>query len=219
MSIPDQKYMNHVRDALWSRSGHASVMIGSGFSKNARPARPDAGELPLWHELARAMSNKLHPPNPGGPPAGSLDPKGALELAQEYKDSFERGSLHLFLQQQIRDGDFNPGDFHRRLLTLPWRDVFTTNWDTLLERTRLSVPERPYSVVHNKDEIPLSAQPRIIKLHGSIDGHYPLTVTEQDYSDYPDQHAPFVNTVQQAMMETVFCLIGFSGRVKSPDVV
>ena len=61
------------------------------------------------------MSNKLHPPNPGGPPAGSLDPKGALELAQEYKDSFERGSLHLFLQQQIRDGDFNPGDFHRTI--------------------------------------------------------------------------------------------------------
>ena len=215
MYIPDQKYMNHVRDALWSHSRHASVMIGSGLSKNAPPARPDAGELPLWHELARAMSNKLHPPNsngnPGGPPARPLDSKDALELAQEYKDSFGRGSLHLFLQQQIRDGDFNPGDFHRRLLTLPWRDVFTTNWDTLLERTRISVPERLYSVVHNKDEIPLSAQPRIIKLHGSIDGHYPLTVTEEDYSGYPDQHAPFVNTVQQAMMETVFCLIGFSG--------
>ena len=169
---------------------HASVMIGSGFSKNARSARPDAGELPLWHELAQAMSNRLHPPtpsgNPGGPPARPSASKDALELAQEYKDSFGLGSLHLFLRQQIRDGDFNPGDFHRRLLTLPWRDVFTTNWDTLLERTRLSVPERSYSVVHNKDEIPLSAQPRIIKLHGSLDGHYPLIVSEQDYCEYPD---------------------------------
>ena len=216
MSIPDQKYMNHVRDALWSHAGHASVMIGSGFSKNTQPTRPDAGELPLWHELARAMFDKLHPPTPSGsrhsPPIRSLDPNGALRLAQEYKDSFGRSSLHLFLQQQIRDGDFNPGEFHRRLLTLPWRNVFTTNWDTLLERTRLSVLERPYTVVHNKDEIPLLAQPRIIKLRGSLDGHYPLTVAEQDYSVYPDRHAPFVNTVQQAMMETVFCLIGFSGR-------
>ena len=216
MSISDQKYMNHVRDALWSRSGHASVMIGSGFSKNARSARPGAGELPLWHELAQAMSNRLHPPtpsgNPSGPPARPSASKDALELAQEYKDSFGRSSLHLFLRQQIRDGDFNPGDFHRRLLTLPWRDVFTTNWDTLLERTRLSVPERSYSVVHNKDEIPLSAQPRIIKLHGSLDGHYPLIVSEQDYCEYPERHAPFVNTVQQAMMETVFCLVGFSGK-------
>ncbi len=215
MSLPDQKYINHVRDALWSRAGRASVMIGSGFSKNAQPTRPDALELPLWHELARAMFDKLHPASLGGSqhsaPASASDPNGALKLAQEYKDTFGRSSLHLFLQQQVRDGDFNPGEYHKRLLRLPWRDVFTTNWDTLLERTRLSVPERPYSVVHNKDEIPLSAQPRIIKLHGSLDGHYPLIVAEEDYREYPERHAPFVNTVQQAMMETVFCLIGFSG--------
>ena len=215
MSLPDQKYMNHVRDALWSRAERASVMIGSGFSKNAEPARPDAGELPLWDELARAMFDKLHPPTEAGsqhsaPPSAS-DPNIPLGLAQEFKDTFGRSSLHLFLQQQVRHEDFNPGKFHRRLLKLPWRDVFTTNWDTLLERTRRSIPERPYSVVHNKDEIPLSTQPRIVKLHGSLDGHYPLVVAEEDYRAYRDHHAPFVNTVQQAMMETVFCLIGFSG--------
>ena len=177
MSLPDQKYMNHVRDALWSRAERASVMIGSGFSKNAEPARPDAGELPLWHELARAMFDKLYPPSVVGSqhsaPTRASDPSIALGLAQEYKDTFGRSSLHLFLQQQVRHEDFNPGGFHRRLLKLPWRDVFTTNWDTLMERTRQSVPERPYSVVHNKDEIPLSPQPRIVKLHGSLDGHYP----------------------------------------------
>ena len=215
MSLPDQKYMNHVRDALWSRARRASVMIGSGFSKNAQPTRPDAREIPLWDELAKAMSDKLHPISLDGSQHRSLasasDPNGALRLAQEYKDAFGRSGLHLFLQQQVRDGDFNPGEFHRRLLKLPWRDVFTTNWDKLLERTLLSVPERPYSVVHNKDEIPLSAQPRIIKLHGSLDGHYPLIVAEEDYRGYPERYAPFVNTVQQAMMETAFCLIGFSG--------
>ena len=215
MSLPDQKYMNHVRDALWSRAERASVMIGSGFSKNAQPARPDAGEFPLWHELARAMFDKLNPPGLAGrrrsaPPSAS-DPIGALGLAQEFKGTFGRSSLHLFLQQQVRHEDFNPGGVHRRLLKLPWRDVFTTNWDTLLERTRRSVPERLYSVVHNIDEIPLSAQPRIVKLHGSLDGHCPLVVAEEDYRLYRDHHAPFVNTVQQAMMETVFCLIGFSG--------
>ena len=215
MSLPDQKYMNHVRDALWSRAERASVMIGSGFSKNAEPVRPDAGELPLWHELARAMFDKLYPPSVVGSqhsaPTSASDPSIALGLAQEYKDTFGRSSLHLFLQQQVRHEDFNPGGFHKRLLKLPWRDVFTTNWDTLLERTRQSVPERPYSVVHNKDEIPLSPQPRIVKLNGSLDGHYPLVVAEGDYRAYRDHHAPFVNTVQQAMMETVFCLIGFSG--------
>ena len=215
MSLPDQKYINHVREALWSRSSRASVMIGSGFSKNAQPTRPGVGELPLWYELAREMFDKVHPPEPGGcqhnARGSASDPREFLSLTQEYKDAFGRSSLHLLLQQQVRDGDFNPGMFHSRLLKLRWRDVFTTNWDTLLERTCRSIPERAYSIVHNKDEIPISGQPRIVKLHGSLDGHYPLVATEEDYRTYPERHAPFVNTVQQAMMETVFFLIGFSG--------
>ena len=132
-------------------------------------------------------------------------------MAQEYKAAFGRSDLHLFLQNLVRDDDFKPGDMHGRLLRLPWLNVFTTNWDTLLERTRSVVAERKYSVVRNKDEIPLADQPRIVKLHGSFPANFPLICTEEDYRTYPAEFAPFVNTVQQAMMETVFCLIGFSG--------
>ena len=177
----DQKYINYVRDALWSRENRASVMVGSGFSKHAVPLGPGIGELPLWDELAAEMLKVLHPESqcPDADPAQDTcrDAENALILAQEYKDAFGRSSLHLLLEQLVRDGEFKPGQFHRRLLRLPWRDVFTTNWDELLERTCLSVTERPYSVVHNKDEIPLSKQPRIVKLHGSLRGHYPLIST------------------------------------------
>ena len=134
-----------------------------------------------------------------------------LKLAQEYEAAFGRGDLHRFIQRLIRDDDFKPGDLHTRLLRLPWRDVFTTNWDTLLERARSFVADRAYSIVRNMDEISLVDQPRIIKLHGSLPAHFPLIFTEEDYRTYPKKFAPFVNTVQQAMMETVFCLIGFSG--------
>ena len=127
--IPDQRYINHVRDALWSRTSRASVMIGSGFSKNAIPNRPDVGELPLWHELSVEIARQVE--SPSTVPAHT----SPLDLAQEYADVFGRSSLDLFLQEQVRDQDFSPGEFHSRLLKLPWRDVFTTNWDTLLERT------------------------------------------------------------------------------------
>ena len=206
MAIPDQRYINHVREALWSRTSRASVMIGSGFSRNAHPNRPEVRELPLWHDLEIAMASNL------GSSYEGLSSCSALALAQKYVEEFGRGSLDLFLQQQVRDHDFSPGEFHSRLLKLPWRDVFTTNWDTLLERTLPSMPERRYSVVHNKAEIPFSVQPRVVKLHGSLDGHFPLIVTEDDYRTYPECHAPFVNTVQQAMMETTLILIGFSGE-------
>lgn len=210
MSIPDQSHINRVRDALWQRSvGGASVMIGSGFSRNALKARPDANGPPTWREVAKAVYDKLYPQGEDSDLGTATS--DFLRLAQEYEAAFGRGVLHSFLRELIRDDDFLPGDIHIRLLSLPWRDVFTTNWDTLLERSRTSVAGRAYSVVQNMDEIPLANRPRIAKLHGSFPSHFPLIFTEEDYRKYPTKFAPFVNTVQQAMMETVFCLIGFSG--------
>ena len=210
MSVPDQSHINRVRDALWQRSsGGASVMIGSGFSRNALKARPDANDPPTWREVAKEVYDKLYPQ--GGDSDMGTATRDFLRLAQEYEAAFGRGDLHRFLRELIRDDDFRPGDIHTRLLNLPWRDVFTTNWDTLLERSRTSVAGRAYSVVQNMDEIPLANRPRIVKLHGSLPSHFPLIFTEEDYRTYPTKFAPFVNTVQQAMMETVFCLIGFSG--------
>ena len=209
MRFPDQSHINQVRDALWQRSGGgASVMVGSGFSRSALNIRPDAKALPTWDELARQMLHKLYPQEPRETSA----PDDPLRLAQEYEAAFGRGELHRFLQQLVRDGDFKPGDTHTRRLRLSWRDVFTTNWDSLLERARTSAAERAYSVVCTMDEIPLANRPRIVKLHGSFPASFPLIFTEEDYRTYPTRFAPFVNTVQQAMMESVFCLIGFSGH-------
>ena len=215
MSFPDQSHINRVRGALWQRSGGASVMVGSGFSRNASKARPDADTPPMWRELTRTISHRLYPQGGYGNRQGGaaeVPESGSFpRLAQEYGAAFGRGELNRLLQSLVRDDDLKPEDVHGRLLRLPWRDVFTTNWDTLLERSLIFVPERKYSIVRNKDEIPLADQPRIIKLHGSFPAHFPLTCTEEDYRTYPAKFAPFVNTVQQAMMETVFCLIGFSG--------
>ena len=205
MSFPDQSHINRVRDALWQGfGGGASVMIGSGFSKNATRIRPGAEDPPLWIDVVEEMWRRLYPHKTGGT-------DGHLRIAQEYETAFGRSDLHYFIRQTVRDDDFEPGNTHIRLLGMPWRDVFTTNWDTLLEKTRKSVPKRAYGVIRTVDEIPLTSRPRIIKLHGSLPAQFPLICTEEDYRTYPSSFAPFVNTVQQAMMETIFCLIGFSG--------
>ena len=216
MSFPDQSHIDRVRDALWRRTGGgASVMIGAGFSRCARKARPGASDPPTWAEVTRRISDKLYPredvddSSPGARNVSS--PGDSLKLAQEYESAFGRSDLHDFLRRLIRDDDHEPDEMHRRLLRLPWRDVFTTNWDTLLERTCLSTPERKYTIVRNKDEISVGAPPRVVKLHGSLPSDFPLILTEEDYRTYPRKFAPFVNMAQQAMMETVFCLIGFSG--------
>ena len=215
MNFPDQSHINQVRDALWKRSYGASVMVGAGFSRNASSTSPNNDIPPTLPDLAQSISDKLYPQGGlGRRENASADLSASASfrsLAQKYEVAFGRDSLHQLLQSLVRDTDLRPSSMHSKLLSLPWRDVFTTNWDTLLERSLPSVLDRKYSVLRNKDEIPLAGQPRIVKLHGSFPAQFPLICTEEDYRTYPIKFAPFVNTIRQAMMETVFLLVGFSG--------
>jgi len=206
----DQIRINRVRDALWGGANGASVMVGSGFSRNAEFKLPGGPGLPDWDGLARAMYRELHPMAARGDTTDSPGSADPLAIAQDYHDEFGRAELQRFLQDQIRNDEIEPGEFHRRLLALPWSDVFTTNWDTLLERTAQQVATPSYGVVGATDQIPLVPRPRIVKLHGSL-GANKLVATNSDYEKYPGESAAFVNTARQAMMETVFLLLGFSG--------
>ena len=213
MTFPDQSHINRVRDALWQRSGNgASVMVGSGFSRNAERITRNAREMPTWQSLGERFYKALYPHEAA--PAAEENPRPAtdnLRIAQEYEAAFGRSSLHDECRRLVPDTDHIPSREHQRLLKLPWRDIYTTNWDTLLERAQRGVTEQRYNTVASVEEIPMAGRPRIVKLHGSLPAQFPLIVTEEDYRTYPTKFAPFVNTVQQSMMETVFLLIGFSG--------
>jgi hypothetical protein len=191
-------------------SGHASVLVGAGFSKNASPKSQNCSGFLDWNELGDLFYDKLY---------SSLQENcrpekkymNVLKLAQEVESAFGRPVLNSLLKQAIPDTYYDPSELHTKLLRLPWTDVFTTNYDTLLERTTVSVIERRYDIVTKKDDLVFSQHPRIIKLHGSFPSTTPFIITEEDYRKYPFDFAPFVNTVQQSMLENTLCLIGFSG--------
>lgn len=208
MSFPDQLHIDLVNEALWRSGGAgASVMVGSGFSQNARNTVSNGRPVPMLQDIADALFRAL---TPGGAIKYKPRPEQAMRLAQEFEVEFGATALHHKLRCMISDRDYVPMEAHKRLLRLPWADVFTTNWDTLLERTCDTVPERPYAVIRTNADIPWSTRPRIIKLHGALPDP-PLILTEESYRRYPQAFAPLVNTVQQAMMETVVLLLGFSG--------
>ena len=186
-------------------------MVGSGFSRNAVSAFPDTPAAPEWRDLVKALSKALEERSGSCVEPSWFSAGDALRLAQDYDVTFGRQSLHRLITETIRDGEYEPGGLHRALVGLPWRDIFTTNWDTLLERANKRAGSS-YSVVTRADQLASEAPPRILKLHGSLPSGFTLIFTEEDYRLYPTKFAPFVNTVQQAMMETVFLLVGFSGE-------
>jgi hypothetical protein len=198
-------YLKEIAERLWT--GHASIMIGAGFSVNATNIVNRNNRLPNWNQLGDIIYKKLY----GKDPDSNTRYLNILKLAEEYQAVYGRNALDQLIKKHIADGDYEPSEFHTRLMELPWSDVFTTNYDTLLERSCENVLSRRYDIVVNQEDLIHSSKPRIIKLHGSLPSTRPLIVTEEDYRIYPKRYAPFVNTVQQSLLENTLCLLGFSG--------
>jgi hypothetical protein len=195
-------YLDDIADKLWSQPSHATIMVGAGFSKNASRDFPD------WNDLGDVFYEKLY----SEPPTlKNTRYANVLKLANGVEAAFGRATLNKILKKEVPDVSVEPSSLHRYLLLLPWADVFTTNYDTLLERASNLVSSRRYDIVVNTEELVYSNSPRIMKLHGSFPSKTPFIITEEDFRTYPDDFAPFVNTVQQSLLENTLCLIGFSG--------
>ena len=219
MSFADLTHLKQLQRELWSwPRSRASVMVGSGFSFNAEPLAGVTKSFPSWSGLAQVMYDELNPGlsnesqgqdgikrrNDGRAQANPL------RLASEYEAAFGRRKLEHLIQALIPDQDYQPGKLHELLLQLPWADVFTTNYDTLLERTEIH--GRAYQPVTKASELTSAFPPRIVKLHGSLPSETPFICSEEDYRTYPRKFAPFINTVQQSLLENIIVLIGFSGE-------
>lgn len=203
-AMPDSLRMklDHIKRYL--DEGKAAAMIGAGFSKNAR--MPEVAEMKDWNALGIDFYKRLY----GEPKASDLLFQNPINLATQVEASFGRHELDNMIQQSLPDDAIVPSQLHVDLLNLAWHDLFTTNYDTLLERACLN-SDHPYTIVYNKDTLLYSVSPRIVKLHGSFPNIRPYIITEEDYRTYPQRYPEFVNTVRQALIENLFCLIGFSG--------
>lgn len=216
LNFPDLPHFKQLQKDLWRWPvSKAALMVGAGLSKNANRLPGFDKGFPTWRSLVRVMFDELYPPKELDGHDDELerqsrfDQMDALRLASEYEAAFDRGKLDWLIRKENPDEHHEPGKLHELLLDLPWRDVFTTNYDTLLERTEVS--DRVYQPVFSARDLTDTFSPRIIKLHGSFPSHPPFIITEDDYRTYPQKKAPFVNTVQQSLIENSLVMIGFSG--------
>ena len=205
--LPDRPALDQLSRALWSRGTMrgAAVLVGAGVSRGgAKLVSNDAPLPPLWSDLAAEMANELYGTQKAAAP---MDP---LRLAEEFRVGLGDAALTDFLRRRIRDDALEPGPIHRDLLDLPWGDVLTTNYDTLIERAAKDA-RRNYDIVLTEKDLPHACGPRVIKLHGSLHDGAGVIISEEDYRSYPQKRAAFVNTARQVFIENELCLLGFSG--------
>lgn len=207
-SLSDYPQAKHLAAALWRGAGQArgaALIVGAGVSTMAHTASEHTPRPPLWKDLADSLKAQLYPTSPDWAPADSL------RLAQEFQSYFGQAALNEHLRERITDNAWFPSTTHKRLLQLPWADVLTTNYDTLLERAATEIIAPAYDLVKTATDLVHARQPRIVKLHGSIGDDSQLVLTEEDYRTYPSRNAAMVNLARQVFIENELCLLGFSG--------
>jgi hypothetical protein len=205
--LPDLASLQQLARALWGNGSlrGAAVLVGAGFSVNAICSSPDTPRPPLWDHLLKDLKRQLYVNDE------SQAPSNALRIAEEYRTYLGQAALDDFIRARFPDRAWAPGPLHAELLALPWSDVLTTNWDTLLERAAEDTTDYVYQTVRTEADLPHARAPRIIKLHGSLADPGPLIFAEEDYRTYPTKHAAFVNLARQVFIENELCLLGFSG--------
>ncbi|SOE63191.1 SIR2-like domain-containing protein [Burkholderia sp. D7] len=205
---PDFPALKKLAEALWQQDAQrqgAAIMIGAGFSRGASKHADGTRKLPLWRGFARRLATELDENDEMLPFA---DP---LRLAEEYRSYFGNAALSDLIRQEIDDEALQPGPLHNDLLGLPWSEVMTTNWDTLLERAASRIHTPVYGVVTKQSDLAHVKAPRIVKLHGTIGVTDKFVVAQEDYRKYPEDFAAFVNFARHVFIENELCLLGFSG--------
>ncbi|MHB8321025.1 MAG: SIR2 family NAD-dependent protein deacylase [Acidithiobacillus sp.] len=183
----------------------AAIMIGSGFSRSAARHVGGQKKMRLWDEFTRSLAREL---NANEPDLSFADP---LRVAEEYRAYFGQAALNDRIRFEIENEAWRTGPLYRSLLELPWSEVLTTNWDTLLEQAATKIHSPYYTPVTKVSDLAWAQSPRIVKLHGTIGVTETFIAAQEDYRTYPERFAPFVNLARQVFIENELCLLGFSG--------
>ena len=181
--------------------------IGAGFSAGLN--------LPDWENLLRKLSDDIE----GSLPYDELkkfcnnDP---LQIAEYYylKSDNNIGPLRHVISNALRT-DANPvfSGAHVDLVNLGCRQIYTTNFDDLIERTYKILGLR-YAVVALPKDVATSTDKKfqIIKYHGDLRHESTLVLTESSYYERLDFESPMDLKFRSDLLGRSVLFMGYSFR-------
>ncbi len=143
-------------------NGQAMLFLGAGFSINTPTAN---SSVPSSQRLKEIICSELRLTD-----TSKIDLQDTFKLGKRKIDNFEKFLLDIF-------DITKPFDWQIDILRYWWRDIFTTNIDTALEKSVAMLRKQgdglspQYSFFGHKDKKPIISgelERNIVKLHGSI---------------------------------------------------
>lgn len=212
-----KKHLQDIRTLL--HDGSLALYVGAGFSQNATLAKGLKEPPASWEGLAEAAAREMHPSEADDWIKRYCSDRTIIDVLSNYEGNpkFGRNSLISLIKKYVPDKKLLPNPLYQSMLSLPWTDIYTTNYDTLLERAAKKYCKGKYSIIEEEHDFPLMKRPRIIKLHGSLSCTERMIVTRDDYSRISCESSPFEKDIQGTLISHALCMIGCSGR--DPDLI
>lgn len=195
-----------VRDYIKDlQEGTASIFAGAGLSIPAGFVN--------WSELMREIAHDL-----GLNVELETD---LISIAQFHvNEHLNRSKINRKILEEFTE-DTEETENHRIIARLPISSIWTTNYDTLIEKAFLNA-SKVTDIKHNNKQLLLTKPKRdviIYKMHGDVSNPSEAILTKEQYEQYHQTHEPFVYALSGELITKTFLFIGFSFTDPNLDYV
>ena len=182
------------------RARRAAVFVGAGVSQSSG--------LPSWDQLMAPLRDAADVPST------VTDPTVVAEYARQELD--ENVVERLILQELKRSASASPSDALIQLLTIDVADIWTTNFDTLIEDAAPTLEKIIVEDDYQNAQSPFAH--RLTKLHGSLtrapDGELSWkdrpVFTRSDFEQFERRHPLKWAMLRAQFLTSSFLFLGFS---------
>ena len=190
------------------KSKNTILFLGSGASIGATTA---TGEKILsTQQLADAIANKYLGESYLGK---QLNYVSELAINESSLFDFQSFVHDIFVQ-------YNPADFHKKIPLFPWNNIFTTNYDLIIERAYQTSTDRVQELFALSKNTPQTQIPRgektlqYFKIHGCInhinDEDCPLIFTPDQYVTHKNNRDRLFVRFQELSSDYPILFVGHS---------
>lgn len=173
-----------------------SVFVGAGVSALSK--------YPSWNALVKTMSDEIGYTKENE--EKNFSSEELLKIPQMYYNTFKEKRYLQKVKAEF-SGEYETNEIHDLIFSLKPKNILTTNYDTLLERTSVKFG-RNYSVINSDRAVSSGVSNQyLIKLHGDFNANFVLK--EQDYLDYEINYMLIDNLVKSIFATTLVIFVGY----------